>query len=303
MPVDADGNRADMVMDPNATMSRMNPGRLYEQYINAASRDVSKRLRTELQLAENTPGLFTRLLNMETEQPALINTAWDYLMGYYRIVSPKMYLWFTGGRYVQFQGSKAFHLACIIKDGIYLYMPPDNDPEPVEMIRELEKHYRPTYGPVTYKGYSGNVVTTIDPVRIGSVYIILLEKIGDDWTAVSSAKLQHHGVLAQVSQADKYSQPTRVQPIRAFGEAEVRITEAYAGPEITADILDRNNNPAAHRAVVHSILEAERPTNIYCAINRAQVPLGGSKPLQLAKHIGECAGWRFHFEPREKYYA
>ena len=39
MPVDEEGNRADIVMDPNSRVNRMNIGGLTEQYINAASRE------------------------------------------------------------------------------------------------------------------------------------------------------------------------------------------------------------------------------------------------------------------------
>lgn len=294
MPVDEAGNRADVVMDPNSTISRMNIGRLYEQYINAASRDVVKRLREIFQLEPTDPQLLAKLKQAKESNPALWEDAWSYLMGYYQIVSPKMFVWLTSDDYT---GDRAQHLFHVLKEGIYLYLPPENDPEGPEMIRQLEKAYRPTYGPVSYIGNSGRRVTTINPVRIGSVYMILLEKTGDDWTAVSSGKLQHFGVLSQVTNADKFSQPTRNQAIRALGESEVRIYTSYAGPAITADILDRNNNPATHRQILESILHAEKPTDIANSVNRDLVPLGGSKPLQLVKHILEIQGIRFVYKP------
>jgi hypothetical protein len=274
----------------------MNIGRLYEQYINAASRDVVKRLRQELQVETFTLPLQRALERIKETNPQLFGSAWDYLMGYYQIVSPKMYVWLTSDAY---RGSPVGHLASVLKDGIYLYLPPDNDPEGPEMIRQLERSYRPTYGPVTYVGNSGRRVTTKNPVRIGSLYVILLEKTGDDWTAVSSGKLQHFGVLSQVTNADKFSQPTRNQAIRALGESEVRIYTSYAGTKITANILDRNNNPTTHKHIVQAILEAEKPTDIESAVDRSVVPVGGSKPLQLVKHIAEINGWRFSFKPHQ----
>ena len=293
MPVDEDGNRADIVMDPNATISRMNLGRLYEQYINAASRDVVKKLRTSLGVTQGDPQAQAKLAALEKSDAARFELAWDYLLNYYRIVSPRMYIWFTTGQY---KGTRVQHLASILTDAIYLYLPPENEPEYDEIVRELERHYRPTYGPVTYVGNSGERITTKNPVRIGSLYVMLLEKIGDDWTAVSSGKLQHFGVLSQVTNTDKYSQPSRTNAIRALGEPEVRIYTSYVGPKITADILDRSNNPATHKEILHTILRADKPTNITSVIDRQKVPLGGSKPLQLIKHIGSCAGWVFHYE-------
>jgi hypothetical protein len=294
MPVDENGNRADIVMDPNSTISRMNLGRLYEQYINAASRDVVLKITNDLQVTKGEKKLIAKLESIERNNTELFNRVWDYLIGYYKIVSPKMYIWFTDGEY---KGTRTEHLASIINNGIYLYIPPDNAPESDEIVSELEKHYRPLYGPVSYIGNSGKRVTTINPVRIGSVYVMLLEKTGDDWTAVSSGKLQNFGVLSQVTNADKFSQPSRNQAIRALGESEVRIYVAYAGAEITSDILDRNNNPITHRKILDNILSADKPTNIDLLVNRAEIPLGGSKPLTLVKHMAQMSGWEMAYAP------
>lgn len=310
MPVDEQGNRADIVMDPNSIISRMNLGCLYEQYINAASRDVSKKIRFDLQCVAHEKGLETKLSKIANTTPELFDRTWEYLLGYYAIVSPKMHVWFTSGEYHHpivanrrnewleaTTYTKACHLASIINEGIYLYLPPDNEPESEDIIKELDRYYRPLYGPVTYVGNSGERHITKNPVRIGSVYIILLEKTGDDWTAVSSGKIQHYGVLSQVTNSDKYSQPGRIQAIRALGESEVRIYVSYTGALFTADILDRNNNPATHKQILYNIFEANRPTDIHSAVNRETIPLGGAKPLQLVNHILACSGLRFVYAP------
>lgn len=290
MPVDEAGNRADVVMDPNSTISRMNLGRLYEQYLNAASRDVSTRVRQLVGLEEKDHKAFVHLTTLESNRDDRFEKAWNYLMGYYEIVSPKMYVWLTGGDYKQ---TRATHLASVVREGVYLYMPPDNAPELEDIITDVEKHYRPTYGQVSYIGYDGRRVLTKNPVRIGSVYMMLLEKIADDWTAVSSGKLQHFGVLSQVTNTDKFSQPTRTQAIRAWGESEVRIAVSYVGPYFVVDMLDRNNNPATHRQILQNLLRADQPTNVKQLVERSTIPLGGAKPLQLIKHIAECSGWKF----------
>ena len=293
MPIDADGNRADIVMDSLATVSRMNVGRLYEQYINSASRDVVKTIRKELGIIDNVITV-EMLDNIEETNKALIEKVWEYLLGYYKLCSPKMYIVFTDGEYTE---KKNVHLSNILNKGIYLYMPPDNSVENDDLVVELEKYYRPTYGPVTYTGTSGIKVTTKLPVRIGSVYIMLLEKTADDWTAVSSGKLQHFGVLSQVTNNDKYSQPSRNQAIRALGESEVRIYASYVGGKVTADLIDRNNSPSAHLEILKTILKAKQPTNIDIAINRNVVPIGKSKPLGLIKHTSQVSGYLYIYKP------
>lgn len=299
MPVDEDGNRADIVMDPNSTLSRMNVGRLYEQYLNAASRDVAKKVRTDLGISQDTKNPERIVEAMEINEPERVNRIWEYLLGYYRTTNPKVYIWLTDGEY---RAKRSQLLGTIIKEGVQLYMPPENDPELPEMVMELEKNYRPTYGPVSYVGNSGRLVKTKNPVRIGSMYILLLEKIGDDWTAVSSGKLQHFGVLSQVTNSDKYSQPTRNQAIRAWGEAEMRILASYAGTHVTAEVMDRNNNPLTHKEIVYNILKAPQPTNIQLAVDRTRIPLGGSKPLQLIKHVAQVSGFDFQYQPHQPTY-
>jgi hypothetical protein len=284
MPIDADGNRADIVMDGNSTIGRMNVTRLIEQYTNAAGRDVVKKLRLDLGYVAGQKNTINWLRDIEADNEGLINKAWEYLTGYYAIVSPRMKL-----------KHRIMHLASVLENGIYLYVPTDNEPESMDIITQLEQSYRPLYGPVSYVGYSGKRVTTKNNVLIGSVYIILLEKTGDDWTAVSSGKLQHFGVLSQVTNIDKYSQPSRNQAIRALGESEVRIYAAYVGSEITADIMDRSNNPATHRHMLDNLLRAEIPTSIDKIIDRKQIPLGGAKPNNLVSHIALCGGWEFQY--------
>jgi hypothetical protein len=310
MPLDEFGNRADMVMDGNATNSRMNVGRLYEQYINAASRDVAERTRAILGIGHNEPDIRGTINQMEAVKDPSVDQAWDYLMGYIKICSPeRMWRWWAEGQAMTFnEGLKVnkhpravfLEEVCKSTTGIKLYWPPNNEPEFPDIVRQCERSeggmYKPVYTPVTYVGNSGRTVKTINRFMIGSVYIIMLEKIADDWTAVASGKLQHYGVLSQITSWDKYSQPTRNQAIRAWGESEIRILVSFGGMRVTADILDRNNNPKTRRHILDTILNAPYPTNIDQVVDRRQVPYGGNKPLQLVKHMAECAGWCFKYQ-------
>lgn len=297
MPVDEHGNRADIVMDANSTVSRMNIGRMYEHYINAASRDTTKKIISMINADPNDKRLYSKLLNIFESDKNQFFYIYNYLMGYYSICSPKMFKYFSSE--IDEQGMFD-HLYSVVKDGIYLYLPTDNEPESSDIVKQLEKHYKPTYGPITYTGVSGNKVTTKAPVRISNLYIMLLEKIGDDWAAVSSGKLQHFGILSQLTKSDKYSQPTRNQAVRAIGETEGRIFISYCGQRLVAEIMDRNNNPLTHKHIVWNILDNKYPTNIGQIVDRKSIKLGGSKPLQLVSHIVETGGFRFSYSNRIK---
>lgn len=296
MPVDQDGNRADIIMDPNSTISRMNIGRFYEQYFNAASRDVHKRICSSFNVKpfSSYSDAFSVVSNSPKE---IVEKNYQYLLNYYKIMSPRMYNWFQDGK---IPDTPEQYISDIINRGVALYIPTDNEPMSEDIILRLEEdrkiideYYKPLYGPVSYIGNSGKRVTTKNNARIGSVYFILLEKTGDDWNSVASGKLQHFGILSQITKQDKFSKPARNQAVRGSGEAEVRIMISYIGPKYVAELMDRNNNPFTHNLICHQILSADVPTNIDNLVDRKLYPYGGSKPLQLVKHILEASGLRF----------
>lgn len=291
MPVDTAGNRADLIMDPNARFARQNLGGLYEIYLNSSKRDLLVEIKKMLEI-KPIPGPVNPEYLKNHPNFAYVKSR---LLRWYEIVVPHVYQWFTSGAY-----SKPFeeHLKSIIEEGVIaIHFPPDNQVYGPDMVRTLMREYPTVYGPVTYIGNSGIRRTTKKKVRIASLYIIILEKTGDDWTAVSSGKFQNFGVLAPITSRDKYTSPTRNQAIRAFGDAEVRILTSNIGPLATAEILDRNNNIPTHREICRSILMADKPTQITQAVDRTKNPLGNARPLQLVKHLAQCGGWEFTYSP------
>jgi hypothetical protein len=296
MPVDEEGNRADIVMDPNSTINRANPGRLYEQYFNSAARDTHKRLCSMLGIPPGTKESVA-LAHIQGVDKETFKLAWDYLLGLYAIVSPRQRSWFDNG---SIEGTPEEYVAAIVELGIAFYFPTDNPPMPQDMVTQIEdpaNGYKPVYGPVTYVDNGGKRVMTYNKIRIGGQYFILLEKTGDDWGSVASGKLQHHGVLSQLTRTDKYSNPARNQAVRGAGEAEVRIFASYMGSHYVAEMMDRNNSPQTHRVIVDKILSAPMPTNVDSMVDRAIYPYGGAKPLMIVKHLLQSSGVEFHYTP------
>lgn len=299
MPVDEHGNIADFVFDPGSTINRMIITRLYEQYINSASRDVLRRVRLTLGIDKETyrteRAIEKQLLSIQQTDPEKFNYAWNYLLGYYAITVPEQHAVFAEGRH---GATPVNHLKHVLHENyLVLHIRTDHKLEFKNMVADIEEFYTPLWGPVKYIDPFGNHITTREKIRIGPMHILMLEKIADSWSAVSTATTQHYGVLATMSNQDKYSKPIRHNPTRSFGEAEIRILLSYAGGRVAAEILDRNNNLAAHKEIVRSILRADKPTNIDLAVDRKKVPLGGARPLQLVKHIAQCGGWAFAYKP------
>jgi hypothetical protein len=258
-------------MDADSTIKRMNVGRLYEQYINASRYATRMRLETMVRESRHAE-------------------AWEYLMGFYRTVAPMM-MPSLDELYPDTIGRNT-HLTSVIGRGIYLYMPPNNPVAYRDVIRELRQHYPAVCGPVTYRGKSGRMIRTISDVIIGEMYIMVLEKIGNTWAGVSSAKVQHFGIPAKLSNR-VYSSPGRHNPVRGCGESEARLLVAVTPGGTVADMLDQNNNPVAHRHIVEKLLTADEPTNVRDVIDRNVVPRGQGRILVLIRHILECGGMRF----------
>lgn len=290
MPVDADGNRADIIMDSGSTINRKNVARTYEMYFSAAARDTAKRLSAMLGITKMSRAKAELAVkNIRDTQPELFQQGVEYLAGFYEIISPKQHEYYrslSSDQLVEWIGG------VVADTAVRVFFPPNNTPEPIDTVKQLEARYRPTYGPVTYIGNSGKRVTTHEKVRIAPLYMMLLEQIGDNGSSVAYGKLQHFGVLSPVTRHEKYSSPNHNSPVRTIGETEGRIFSGYIGREGTAEMMDRSNNPRTHRHLVWRVLNAPAPTNLEVGVDRNMVSLGSAKPNQLVKHVALCSGWK-----------
>lgn len=296
MPTDKHGTVADVITDGGATSNRMNFSRFYEHYLNATNDQLEREIKAA---AKN--GL----------TPEVIDWCWKRLLGYYEIVSPIMHDTLTSSRYLQ---TPQQHVEHIIKSpphqGVHLFLPTDNRVNPVHMVQRLREQYPLDIGPIRYRGRSGNMVTTVEDVIIASNYIIMLEKTGSGWSAVSSGALQQHGILSKLTRNDKHARPGRASPTRNVGEDEARLLAAVATNNTTAqtlvskygpaaadglavaEMMDMANNPLVHQEAVRRLLTVPQPTNIQTLIDRSKFPRGGSRSLRFVKHHLEVSGLR-----------
>ena len=293
MPVDAAGNRADIIMDSYSRINRMNPGGLYSHYVNGSARDTRLRICEMLGMTAGDRFARVKLEEMYYKDRERFEAAQAYLIGFYKITAPAMYRWYESGTVGLEEALD--RMAKVVTKWSYLYNPPEHSLEPKDMTQELERLYPQVYGPVTYIGYSGKQVTTQDNVRIAPLYWMLLEKIADDGSAIGSGKFQHHGVPAQPSKSDKYALPWRAKPVKFAGETEFRLIVSYSGVYLAAEIIDMNNSFRTHEVVVDSLLTAKNPSNIPRLIDRRKIPYGGSKPLQSFNHTLQCAGIKMKY--------
>lgn len=284
MPYDpVTGVRADAIMDGHSTAKRMNVSRMYEQYINATSRELSREIR-----------------NAAPQTPAQYEAAWQRLIGYYQIVSTKHYELITGPEYDTGPEARKEEVDSVIRDGIYVWYPTDNPVDAVSSMNALREHYPIHIGPLTYKGRSGNIVTTEDPIMIGELYVIVLEKTGIDCSGVASAKLNHFGIPSKLTKRAKHSLPRKPTPIKGQGESETRMTAGAMGGQAVADLLQMSHNPRVHKGVVDAIMRAEKPTAIASVVDHKKFGRGGARIAEYVKHQLRCMGMEFHRESADE---
>ena len=311
MPCDIYGRRCGIIQASEARTNRMNSGGLHEMYYNDACwhlrRHVLEKmgipffegitLRDRKSLSydrdKKLEGLRTRrmleLEQLHRENPSLIEGVWDYVINFYRLVAPYQAHQYDKYDSIPWKGVYS-NLANIIEDAVYLNIPPEYAIDYFERVGDVREYADFKRAPVTYTGYSGVQVTTKRPVRIAPMYWMLLEKTGDTWSAVSFAKVQQYGFLAQINSSDRYSDPGRPQPIKGAGETEFRIIVSTCGQVAAAELADRNNNPKARRQLHRTILTHPTPGNIESAINRDEIAYGGHRAVQIFHHYLNCGG-------------
>lgn len=289
MPINAEGVRAELIVSSNSTIARSNWARGFNPYFAGAARDLTKNLRVMLNFSEVPSEEQVELLD-----DALFQKAYNVLLKFYAIVSPKQYYWYS--QKVLDPAKRRIHLLACLQKPVRIFMPVDNAINDIDAVLHLEREFPQCYSPITYHAETGVTVTTPKPVRIAPHYIMLLEKIADSGSSTSIGQLQHHGLLASQTKSEKYSLPYRPSPTRNTGEAEARLLLFYAkSPEGIADILDRSNNPETMRAIAARLLRDPTPSNIQSVIDRSVIKYGNTRPLQFFKHFMATQGMQIEY--------
>lgn len=287
MPVDELGNRADIITDSMSTISRMNLSRAYQSYMSALGRDNRQRVNLHF----NTKyGL--NYLNKITSEDLM----WfkNYLHGLYSLISSDMVNFLNS---LDETGLKN-HLTEVVTDNLYIYYPPDNEKNVTDVITDAEKTpYKPHLGKVSYVDELGRRVTTKEDVRIGQLYILMLEKIANTYSGVSSAKVNNFGFPVKSTNLDKHKYPHSLTPTKTVSETEGRIIASMAEPEMISELFDLTLNTTSHKLLVKSILESDKAFDPTFNIDRDQNPYGNTRSLAIMKHMFTAAGFDYEHVP------
>lgn len=292
MPVDEFGNVADIITDPYSTVGRSILGRVYEPKFNAVGHDIVQALKNDLHIdGAVTPQLLAKL---DTNNGGRVTFAFNELLDFFKIISPlRMY-----PLYAQSTQQDIYdYMATVVNDAVILYLPPESEVKYKSVVMQVNERFGNRKSPVTFIGNSGVLVKTKESFLISSVYVMLLDKTGTDWAAVSVGKLQHYGVLGQLTSVDKYTSQVRLQGSRSHGESEYRIYLTNTKTYFAAETADRNNNKQVMEHMARGIMDSSVPGKIDNLVDRQLIPYGNHRVLQIIRNLGECMGARQHFKP------
>lgn len=264
---DANGNQCVIEMDAASKINRMNYGGVHEQLANASRVATEKRIEEMYDADMPIPDIF------------------EYIMGFYKLYSPITHM-IMSNEWVD----RVKHVKHIMKYGIYCMVPTDNPVDYSEIAANImDSPYAPCRGKCTYEDIHGKEHHTTNRIMIGHVSMLLLERAGNQFSAVSSPKVQTFGAPAKQSKADKHSSHSKQQPTR-FGESESRNQNHACSGILGQEMNDRANNPKSHDRELRSIIYAETPSDIANAVPRDEILLTGGCVKELQEQIYMCTG-------------
>jgi hypothetical protein len=286
MPRDKNGVVADVIADSASTISRMNVGRVYEAYLGATSRDNRARLTQAL-----TERFGAVALNQPT--PEAVEYARVYLRGLYAMLNSDMTDFLDSLDPEELH----HHVKEVVHVGLHLYYPTDNERNITDVIQDIDNSaYKPQTDKLTYVNGVGEIVETRDDFQIGVLYFMFLEKIGNLYSAVSSAKVNNFGFPVKGANVDKHKYPHSQTPTKILAETENRILISHVGEQAVADMIDLALNPTSHKTVYKQIIQSPVVYNSTFDVDRKDINYGQTKSLQTLNHIFTAAGFTMNYE-------
>lgn len=269
MPKDKDGNYADFVVEDISVINRMNPGVLFEMRLGSCELATRKRIKDMVEVGKSTDEIY------------------EYYAGFMKIVSPMTY-----HDVMSPDIDRRRAIEEILIDGIDAKVPPAAGPMMLEILTELSEKYPPCRDQLELTTNDGRKILTDDPGEVGTLYMLLLERVGDTFAAVNSAKRQHHGIPTKASKADRYSFPVKISSTRFPSEADTKSVQSHLNNAAIPELIDRSLNPVSHRILCRELVRNPNPSQIKNAVPRHIFPRKGNRVIAIRDNMLFVAGIR-----------
>lgn len=271
---------ADMVMLDQATGNRTNPGRDIYMAVTAAGH----RLKNEINAMADEIGICDEYYER----------AYDRIIELYECVDPR----YANDVFTVHttQAKRNAHVDKYARHGLYMATYYDLKMSNTDRLLRLREKFNIRGERVQFVNYNGELETTEEEVLIAELHMYTLEKAADKSTAVSSPEMQHFGIPANPNTLQKKTSLYPEYATRFFGEAEANATVSITPKGTLSEIYDRGFNPTAHVEMMYSIMMAENPMDIDCAVDRDMIPIAGGRPLATSAHMLKISGKNITFK-------
>lgn len=306
MPVDANGNRADWIVDPISSINRMCMGAVYEPREKEAARDFLHAIRRELtgnqwfQPRFNYRECVEDLFHDNNQKFQALKARMRLFYSIIQSDDMSLYDAYTDQDWINNIVSVIAHDGIV---GFTIFKDVNRQALGINTIIDLDQHFPSQATQVSFIDHLGNTHVSVSKIPIAPMYMLVLEKIAkSDWTATSSSRYNTLGVIGKNTKQIKRGSPGHDSSNRSHGEAEMRVEDAFTHPMTIAEINDRNGSPRIHRMCTMNILTAEYPTRIEQLIDRNVVPYGSSSQLSILDHMIAVYGQKISYVDNSKGY-
>lgn len=279
--IEANGGRvyADVVMDPAAVVSRMNPGRLYEQYFCGMSRKCQYEMRKVLGFKP-----------VDKCKDSEVKNAYEVLLGLLKLLNTEQLIEYS--KITDMPTIRMLVTECVEKEVFLLYKAV-SEKRPYQIVEESRGTiYEPE---INYAHFTvnGKEVVTKNKILIAPIYTIILDKTAELFLAVASARTNHFNMPTSINTNNKNYFPWRNNAVKVLSETETRLYIAYAGKKFTAELLDRASNPATHKEIYNNILHADTPSDMSMVIDRTKVEDSSTAAMYIVENLMNSAGLEY----------
>lgn len=262
MPVDENGTRADVIIDPLGIPARMNMGNPLEGYLT------------------HNVIVNQRRVNEMIDSDASMEEIDEYVAGY-------LDLWDNGQMEIYLNASTEGRLEYARNLRIILTV--ENRKIPYLIAKDImESKYATTVNKFWIHD-NGERKLVKSPIAMQTNYMLLLYKTGDNWLAANATYINKLGIPVAASKNKKKMLPYNFTPLK-LSISEGRMYPAFAGREAMAELRDRSTNYESQQAIIRSILEADEPMKIKRHIDRDKHPFGGDNVLTALKALTNSFG-------------
>lgn len=267
MPTLPNGLRADAVQFGSAIVARLIGGPEAERHVNGSAATLSSRV-TEVMMG-----------NKDYDKAIYLVKDWLSIIAHdhHRLFCELSYQ------------EQCMEIDQIVIDGLYPFIPPDNEYMTADSMKLLNGEYAPYIGKARWCNY-GNWEETHKPILIAEKCMSFLDKSSFKPMSSAVARQQHHGLPASNNKTTKVASQINEVSGRVYGETEHRELVSMIGAGPLTKATDLANNPDVIIDCIRKQVLEEKPSAYTNYVDRNVHPAGQPRNIQFVKHILECEG-------------